>query len=359
MKKISKFDLASGINDALIKRIGEMDDPVVSAKLFKELERIEKEESEKDNGALRPVIEVLRDPKKLIDRYEDCLFSENRSRNTIYDYCYEAGKFMKFLGEEGINYIDLDVIQKYLAYRKKKGRLSNNGFRKLVFSLKSFLKYLMKIGLVNFDLKEIKLPRRVNNKQEIVTETDFEKIKNYLAKGEEKYKNCNLRDTLIIYLLECCGLRIRELINLNWEDIDFGNWVIKIRNSKGGKSRELPFGPELGKLLKKCRKVFKNYKGAIIRGIQSRKRIHKTSLQDTIRRIYKKSGVYRKGLKNHSFRHAFATRLIREEGIHIAQQRLGHSRPDTTIIYFHPYKDDIKKGVIDFPLPEIDDFHKN
>ena len=87
----------------------------------------------------------------------------------------------------------------------------------------SILKYLIQAGLVSFDLKEIKPPRRVENKQEIVTEADFEKIVTYLTKNKERFKNCNLQYTLIIYLLQCCGLRKQELINLNWEDLDFDN----------------------------------------------------------------------------------------------------------------------------------------
>jgi len=359
MAKASKINLASGINDKLIKQIREIDDPVVSVRLYKEYEKIKKEESEKNNSALRPVIEVLKDSNKLVERYSNYLISDDKRENTICNYCYEARKFMKFLLKEGINYIDLDVVHEYLAERKKKGKLGNNGFRKLVFSLKSFLGYLMKMGLVNFDLKEIQPPRGTTDKQEVVTKIDFEKIVAYLSRSEESFKNGNLMDSVIIYLQMCCGLRRQELINLNWEYVDFYNGIIKIRYSKGGKSREVPFGPELGKLLKKCQKVFGFYKGAVVRGIQSRRRITKTSLQNTVRRILKKSGVYRKGLKNHSFRHAYATKVFRETDILTAQERLGHSRIDTTEKYLHLYEDDMKRGVIDFPLPVKDENHKN
>lgn len=354
-----QIDFIAGLNSDLKKRIDGIDDPVISARIYKEIGKIIKEERENDNGFLKPIIEVLKDPYKLVERYLNYLRSDNKRESTIYDYCYEAKKFMGFLEKKGINYIDLDVVREYLADRKRKGKLSSNGFRKLVFSLKSFLMYLKEIGLVIFDLEEIKSPKGIYNRQEIVTDTDFEKIVNYLARGEEKYKNCNLRDTVIIYLLIDCGLRKQELIDLNWEDIDFGNGIIKIRDSKGGRSREVPFGPELGRLLKECRKIFGHYKGAVIRGIQGRKRMHRTSLQDTVRRIYKKSGVYRKGLKNHSFRHAYATKVFRETDILTTQERLGHSRINTTEKYLHLYEDDMKRGVIDFPLPGKDGNHKN
>jgi len=38
---------------------------------------------------------------------------------------------------------------------------------------------------------------------------------------------------------------------------------------------------------------------------------------------------------------------------------MGHSDLRTTEEYIHIDQDDLKKAIIDFPLPEIDESHKN
>jgi len=175
---------------------------------------------------------------------------------------------------------------------------------------------------------------------------DTENIRKYLSRRKEKYRNENLRDRIIISLGIDCGLRRQEFINLNWEDINFDENSINIKNSKGRKNRIVYFNKELKELLCLYRKLSGKYISGLIRGAHG-KRITKCSLQNIISRIFKESKTYRKNLTLHSLRHTYAERL-RRKGVDLPtiSKLLGHSRLDTTDIYLHVNKDDFKMAVL-------------
>ncbi len=49
---------------------------------------------------------------------------------------------------------------------------------------------------------------------------------------------------ILFRLLYCCGLRVSEATKLKGEDVDLGNGILTIKNSKFGKSRYVPMSPE-------------------------------------------------------------------------------------------------------------------
>lgn len=71
-----------------------------------------------------------------------------------------------------------------------------------------------------------------------------------LLQTAKSYHRHRLRiepDTLhtMILTLYSTGLRIRELVNLNRTDVNFADSIIKVREGKFGKTRLVPFGPQL------------------------------------------------------------------------------------------------------------------
>lgn len=159
----------------------------------------------------------------------------------------------------------------------------------------------------------------------------------------------NLRDLIVFYLGINCGLRRQEIINLNWNDLELdegNNPFLKIIESKGRKSRIVYISGNLYDLIRSYRKASKRYTGALMRGNYG-KRLSKTSLQNILKRVYKDSGVYKKGLNIHSLRHTYAERL-RKNNTDIAtiSTLLGHSRLDTTMTYFHVNRENLIRAVL-------------
>jgi len=288
------------------------------------------------------------DKKDIIREYTAHLRSENKADSTIKDYLDISVKFTSCIRKNKISLGSLTMsdIDKYLSSARSRN-LSNNTYAKLINCVRSFLRFLYGRGYTGKDLASfIKVPAKIPPIKEYLSDLDIKKIKKYLLVREEKYRNQNLRDKIIFGLGIDCGLRRQEFINLNWEDINFKENSINIKNSKGRKNRVVYFSNELGKLLHLYRKLSGKYINALIRGAHG-KRLTKCSLQNIISRIYQESKTYRKNLTLHSLRHTYAERL-RRKGVDLPtiSKLLGHSRLDTTDIYLHVNKDDFKMAVL-------------
>jgi len=286
--------------------------------------------------------------KDIIKEYTTHLRSQNKAYSTIKDYLNISVKFSSYLRKNRISLESLAMsdIDKYLSIVRSRN-ISNNTYAKLVNCIRSFLKFLYGREYIKKDFSSlIKIPSKVASIKEYLSDMDIENIRNYLSRRKEKYRNENLRDSIIFSLGIDCGLRRQEFINLNWEDVNFDENSINIKNSKSRKNRVVYFNSNLRELLSLYRKLSGKYISALIRGARG-KRITKCSLQNMISRIFKESKTYRKNLTLHSLRHTYAERL-RRKGIDLPtiSKLLGHSRLDTTDIYLHVNKDDFKMAVL-------------
>ena len=286
--------------------------------------------------------------KDIIKEYSTNLESQNKADSTVKDYLGAAGKLILYMGKNkiGLDSISIGDIDNYLSMLRSKN-ISNNTYVKILNCIRSFLKFLYGRSYIDKDLASfIKVPPKVKPIKEELSDLDIKKIRNYLLKRKERYRNENLRDEIIFSLGIDCGLRRQEFINLNWEDINFKESSINIKNSKGRKNRIVYFGNELGELMHLYRKLSGKYINALIRGAHG-KRLTKCSLQNIISRIYKESKTYRENLTLHSLRHTYAERL-RRKGVDLPtiSKLLGHSRLDTTDIYLHVNKDDFKMAIL-------------
>ena len=151
--------------------------------------------------------------------------------------------------------------------------------------------------------------------------------------------NKEIRDKAILELMYSSGLRVSEVSNLVIKDIR-SNKSIKVLG-KGSKERVLPITERafnsINNYLKIAREIFANEKSGqfLFLGIRGGK------LRDReIRRIVK----LRVGTFPHSLRHTFATHLLDGGAdLRIVQELLGHNDPNTTQIYTHVSKKQLKK----------------
>ena len=156
----------------------------------------------------------------------------------------------------------------------------------------------------------------------------------------------NFTHRLIIKLLYSAGLRLSELINLKWKDIDFERNLIQVKSAKGRKDRVTILSPKVKKDLKV---LTLNLVGNVF--ISNRnKKFTPSSIQKIISNASKKAGIKKK-VTPHTLRHSFATHLL-ENGtdIRYISDLLGHASTDTTMIYTHVSNNNLKriKSPLDF-----------
>lgn len=154
----------------------------------------------------------------------------------------------------------------------------------------------------------------------------------------------------LLAIIYHCGLRLSEALQLKPTDIDSTRGVVRVREGKGGKAREVPICPAMVARLRafwKCHRnpdwlfpgVGRGWKAAgLTQGEamgRTKKPMSSSAIQMAMRIIRRSSGVS-KHFTVHTFRHSFATHLL-EEGVSIRQvsRYLGHSELKSTMVYLH------------------------
>lgn len=159
----------------------------------------------------------------------------------------------------------------------------------------------------------------------------------------------NLKHKVILSLLYSCGLRVSELINLKWSNIDRSRMIINVIGGKGNKDRQVMLDASLIPLLEK---YFFEYKTkAYVLGGQFSDQYSATSVNQVMKQLATKAGI-NKRVYTHLMRHNCFTHLV-EAGIDInlIQKLAGHSNVKTTLLYTHISHNLISK--IQSPLQNI------
>lgn len=143
----------------------------------------------------------------------------------------------------------------------------------------------------------------------------------------------NLKHRAIIETLFCHGLRRSELINLRIIDVDSAVGVLRVRQSKGLKDRNVPLSDSCLKTLREYYRVYKP-KEYLFNGHESEK-YSATSLTKVIKSAARRARI-NKNVRPHTLRHSFASYLVSLD-VNLAkiQEWLGHSSSKTTEIYCH------------------------
>lgn len=143
------------------------------------------------------------------------------------------------------------------------------------------------------------------------------------------------RDRLLLALFAYAGLRRSELLGLDWDDVDLGRRLIRVRVAKGGRQRVVPIHPGLVPLfLEYLETRLPLEERALFVGVQGR-RLSQTILTQTFLRYARAAGVNtRKRITPHTLRHVFASELLHAgANLRQIQELLGHKHLDSTQRY--------------------------
>jgi integrase/recombinase XerD len=144
-----------------------------------------------------------------------------------------------------------------------------------------------------------------------------------------------IRHRTLCTLLYATGLRITEACNLLPSDIDAGRGLLRVRQGKGRKDREVPVGEKLLGVLREYWRVVRPAGPYLFAGEVADKPVSRTAVHCALRKAAKAAQI-RKRVSPHTLRHCFATHLL-EMGadLRVIQILLGHARIETTMRYLH------------------------
>jgi site-specific recombinase XerD len=147
----------------------------------------------------------------------------------------------------------------------------------------------------------------------------------------------NPKHKLILLIGYGAGLRVSEIVTLEWRDILFSEHKIHIKDAKGKKDRMVMLPYSIVSSLDYYRKLYQPSK-YVFEGQFAGEPYSIGSAQQVMRAALKKSGLSKKATV-HTLRHSFATHLL-ENGtdIRYIEKFLGHASIKTTTIYTHVSK---------------------
>ena len=272
---------------------------------------------------------------KHIDVFTKEMERRNYAKSTIKCYASNIGAFFNyFKDKEHPLHLNEQDIKQYLGqFDEPNSQRSHHGAIKKYYEI-----------CLNQKNKFKHIPYcRKNKKFPIVLSQD---------EIQRMFKVCeNKKHKVILALLYSCSLRVSELINLKWKDIDRSRMIINVIQAKGNKDRQVGLNDNLIELLKDYWYEYKS-KIYVFNGQNDVSQYSKKSVGEVVKQLAIKAGICNKRVYTHLMRHTSATHMV-ENGIDInlIQKWLGHSSIKTTNIYTHISHNLISK--IKSPLENI------
>jgi integrase/recombinase XerD len=283
----------------------------------------------------------------LVDQYINYLvFEKGLSEKTIESYTSDLSKFLAFLKEKRIKDItqaDTPIILKHLIALRESGLGSKSCARHLI-TLRGFYKFLAQEKILEFDpAKLIDLPKSGLKLPDVLSVSEV----NLLLSIPDSNTLLGKRNSAMLELLYAAGLRVSELVNLKFLDVNLEACFVRVMG-KGSKERIVPFGlyakNKIDNYINNSRPLLlKNRVSQYLFVARAGKPITRQGFWKLLRQYVKQAGIKKK-VTPHSLRHSFASHLL-EGGadLRTVQVMLGHVDISSTQIYTHVARDHLRQ----------------
>lgn len=284
------------------------------------------------------------------------------SLRTEKTYSYWVADFIRFHGMMHPTKMGGDQVVAYLSYLSNHRNVAINTQKSALNALAYLYNQFLDQPLGDIGFTYAKRQRRLPT---VISSYDVAQI----------LKNLGQRDRLIFSLLYGSGLRITECLRLRVKDINFDQGSLNVIDGKGNKDRQTilsqklfsalnahieasievqrednkqGIGPSLPySLERKFPSAYRQPAWMFIfpsttickhptTGISCRHHLHDSVPRKALKAAVIAARINRKRITCHTFRHSFATELLRSgRDIRTVQELLGHSDVSTTQIYTH------------------------
>ena len=280
--------------------------------------------------------------KQYLEDFKTYLSVEkNFSEHTLSAYSSDIVSFILWLNNTSCIDVDFNKLREYLHFIQRFDYKKTTIARKIA-AIRTFYKFLFRERYIDSNPAiSLSAPKRPKSLPKFLTPEEVERILNNV-KIETP---AGFRNRVILELLWATGMRISELSNLNFGDLNLDENEIRVFG-KGAKERIVL--------------VSDRAKGYLIQYINSARqliapeyntdeinedtplfinntgyRLQNKTVRKVINEIVEKIELPKK-VTPHVFRHSFATKLI-ENGadLRVVQELLGHAGISNTQIYTH------------------------
>ena len=280
--------------------------------------------------------------KKFIEGFKSYLSVEkNFSEHTLNAYCSDIVSYILWLDNISCIDVDFNKLREYLHFIQRFDYKKTTIARKTA-SIRTFYKYLFRERYIDSNPAiSLSAPKRPKSLPKFLTTDEIEKILNNIKIDTP----AGFRNRVILELLWATGMRVSELSNLNFGDLNIDENEIRVFG-KGAKERIVLISDRAKQYLVQYistvrRLLAPGYNIGEINdnsplfinntGFRLQNKTIRTAINDVVAKI-----ELPKKVTPHVFRHSFATHLI-ENGadLRVVQELLGHAGISNTHIYTH------------------------
>jgi integrase len=283
---------------------------------------------------------------------------------SIHNYRAVCRQFVTFLGADySLQTLTIDELTQFRDYIL--GRASPTTFNNYRRHLSAIFSHAVDIReLSENPWRRVRAAPVLKVKPKTVNTEDLLRAVDLFSKRAEKNwgeagKKWGEFWTTLIRTLYFTGMRRRQIVELQWSDVDFDENVLTLRAGSSKTRREwiIPLPIQIrGELLAlrqsvevhlghapaPHRKVFDPYPFAPRTRLKMGNPLTEDRLSLFFRRLSEKAGVR---MSSHRIRHTTATTLVNKgKDLKAAQIILGHTDVKTTLGYVHPNMDDLRKA---------------
>lgn len=298
---------------------------------------------------------------------------KNKSELTVLEYASDLRMFFRFLlvyrnkisndvefDSIDISKIDLELIETvsiqdayaFLSYCRTERKNDTASRARKASALRAYFKY-MSVNTKQIEenpMQELESPKAKKALPKYLT---LEESINLLNCIDGKFKE---RDYCIIALFLNCGLRLSELVGLNYGDIRSDN-TMRV-TGKGNKERIVYLNDMCINSINEYLKVrpVEGVKDKNALFLSSRlSRISPKTVQHIVKTFLDKAGLGDQGFSTHKLRHTAATLMYQQGNVDVLliKEILGHENLATTEIYTHIIDSQLKDAVASNPLNNL------
>jgi len=249
---------------------------------------------------------------------------KHASLNTVRAYQNDLEKLESYLSHQGIEKVSKITetsLNSYILYLEKDG-MSPASVSRHIASMKAFLLFLLRNGIINIDPSErIKAPKVVKKPPHIL---DEKKILE-LLKQPDITTSKGIRDRAMLELLYATGIKVSEIINIKMININlYGKYI-----TCGDKQeRIIPFGSAAKRALKAyldIRDIAFNKKNKDYLFLNSHgEQLSRQGFWKILKEYAKRAGI--EEINPNTIRHSFAAHMLDNGAdIGVVQRFLGYT----------------------------------
>jgi len=303
-------------------------------------------------------METLTD-EQLIQLFNEDCETRGLSKHTIVSYKSTLNLFSTFLKQNHYTFqnIDRNILKTYINYLRK-NKMSISTIENRFSTLSTFYDFAIFESYVDKNivlearkryLKRYKKNENNGHKRKLITIEEMAMLANTMF---------DLRTKAILVLFAKTGIRLRELIAIDIDEINWDEMSIRLKPTHKRSNTIVYFDYETSNLLKRwlkkreyiadedCKALFVSY--------TTKRRLHRNAIYSSITSWAEKHGLHNPNSPNledhftpHCCRHWFTT-YLRRAGMpreYIKELR-GDKRSDSMDIYYHIDSEDLRKSYL-------------